>query len=341
MDATLYTGNGSTQTITNAGSFKPDLVWTKARSTAYSHVLYDSVRGTGTGAALFSDSTAAEGSNSGNVNLTSYNSNGWSVGSTSTTNILNNSGTTFVGWQWQAGQGSTSSNTSGSITSTVSANTTAGFSIATYSGAASGAQTIGHGLGVAPKMIIIKWRTGGTGQSWAVYHSSLGNNKYLGLNLTDAAGTDTNIWQNTAPTSSVFSVGYDTWVNSNGFTYVAYCWAEIAGFSKFTSYTGNGAADGPFVYCGFRPKFVMVKRTDTAGFGWCMKDSSRSPSNEIIADLFAESSAAEYTTAGQLNTDFLSNGFKLRQTNANQNANGGTYIVMAFAENPFKNANAR
>jgi hypothetical protein len=212
----------------------------------------------------------------------------------------------------------------------------------TYTGSGTAA-TVGHGLGVAPKMVIVKNRVQGTYGNWNVWHTTLTGSQYLSLNTTDAAGTNNNRWNGTVPTSTVFSVGTDIFGNTNKVsdTYVAYCWAEIAGFSKFGSYTGNGSADGPFVYTGFRPKFVMLKRTDTAGFGWCIKDSSRSPSNEVIADLFAESSAAEYTTAGQLNTDFLSNGFKLRQTNANQNANGGTYIFMAFAENPFKNSLAR
>ena len=329
MDAILYTGNGANGRAITTG-MATDLAWIKKRSGADNHELQDRVRGAAK--RLQSNSTAAEVAISA---VASFTSTGFTVDGWGTTN---ENGFTYVAWSWLA-NGSGSTNTAGSITSTVSANTTAGFSIVTYTGNGSAGATIGHGLGVAPKMFIVKRRSGVA--SWTTYHASIGNTKAYFLNQADAGDTYVGYFNNTSPTSSVFSVGIDVSVNSSGSTYVAYCWSEIAGFSKFTSYTGNGAADGPFVYCGFRPKFVMVKRTDTTGFGWCMKDSSRSPSNEIIADLFAESSVAEYTTAGQLNTDFLSNGFKLRQTNANQNANGGTYIVIAFAENPFKNANAR
>jgi len=341
MDATLWTGTGGARTITNAALFQPDFVWVKRRSSVDDHYSYDSVRGANLN--LIPNSTVAQ------ANVTTYGSGGIGeatstgftiVAGTTNANNLNGSGITYVGWQWQAGQGSTSSNTSGSITSTVSVNATAGFSIATYSGATSGAKTVGHGLGVAPKMIIIKWRTGGTGQSWAVYHASLGNDKYLALNSTAAAATDTNLWQNTAPTSSVFSVGYDTWVNSNGFTYVAYCWAEIAGFSKFGSYTGNGSADGPFVYTGFRPKFVMLKSSSYAPSEWVILDTSRDTYNAEANMLFPNLSNAE-TNVGAI-LDGLSNGFKLKIAGGvSINNNGDTYIYMAFAENPFKNANAR
>jgi hypothetical protein len=336
MDATLYTGNGSTQTITNTASFKPDLVWTKARSIAYSHVLYDSVRGTGTTKALFSDSTAAEGSNSSNVNLTSYNSNGWSVGSTSSTNILNDSGTTFVGWQWQAGQGTTSSNTNGTITSTVSVNATAGFSVFTYTGNATANATIGHGLGVAPKMFIIKTRSGTS--EWLAYHVSTGKDGFMQLQSTSAFTSSSNYWGSTGPTSTTIQINGGGGVNNNGSTYVVYAWAEIAGFSKFGSYTGNGSADGPFVYTGFRPKYIMYKSSSSA-YNWCVDDTSRSPYNISSALLNPNLSAAENT--GALEMDILSNGFKIKSSDATFNASGGTYIYMAFAENPFKNALAK
>jgi hypothetical protein len=335
MDATTYTGNDTTNAITNAAAFKPDLVWMKARSIAYSHVLYDSVRGTGTTKALFSDATSTEGSNSSNVNLTSFNSNGFTVGSTASTNIINNTGSTFVGWQWQAGQGSTSSNTNGSVTSTTSVNATAGFSIVTYTGPGSGGGTVGHGLGVAPKWIIVKNRS--AAESWRVYHISIGATKYLNLNTTEAAGTSSAPWNNTAPTSTVFSIANDAGVSGSGNSLVAYCWAEIAGFSKFGSYTGNGSADGPFVYLGFRPEFLMFKRTDTTS-GWYIHDSSRNTSNVVNLRLLPNTSDAEATVT---TLDFLSNGFKLRTSDVDRNASGGTYIYMAFAENPFKNANAR
>jgi len=342
MDATTYTGNGSTQTITNAGAFKPDLVWTKARSTAYSNVLYDSVRGTGTTKALFSEGTSTEGSNSTLVNLTSYNSNGWSVGSTSSTNILNDSGTTFVGWQWQANQGSTVSNTSGTITSTVSVNATAGFSVVTYTGNGTNGATIGHSLGVAPKMVIVKSRS--SANDWAVYHSSFAANNMAFINTTGGEVAITS--RDNGGVSSTSSTTFTTAqggtslnnVNGNTQTYVAYCWAAIAGYSAFGSYTGNGSADGPFVFTGFRPKFVMIKSIGGAGSNWNIFDTSRDTYNVEGQFLAANASSAEGTSA---TLDGLSNGFKIRTSGAYANTSAESFIYMAFAENPFKNANAR
>ena len=330
MDATLYTGNGSTQTITNAGAFKPDLVWTKTRSISSGTSVVDSVRGLTL--LLGTATTSAEVTQSAGVGFTAFNSNGFSLGTDATIGSTNFNGATYVAWQWQAGQGSTSSNTSGSITSTVSANTTAGFSIVTYSSTSTNA-TIGHGLGVAPKMIIVKGRN--NVQDWYVYHTSLGAGKYILLNGTGASVTDAGLWQNTTPTSSVFSIG----AGFGTVNYLAYCWAEIAGFSKFGSYTGNGSTDGPFVYLGFRPKYVMVKPTSTTG-SWQIEDTSRSPTNVMDQRLFAEDSAAE-TVNGNGLIDYLSNGFKPRVNHPGNNGSGVTYIYMAFAENPFKNALAR
>jgi hypothetical protein len=328
MDATLYTGNGGTQTITNAGGFRPDFVWLKRRNTSGNNGLYNSV--TGVGNFLVANATDAENSGGG---VSSFNSNGWSFGNL----FFNDNGDSFVGWQWQAGQGSTSSNTSGSITSTVSVNATAGFSVVTYTSQASGTGTIGHGLGVAPALIINKPRTGSVG--WTVYHQSLGNNAYLILNTTAAQVTGaTTVWNATSPTSSVFSQGT---VFAGLGTMVAYCWAEIAGFSKFGSYTGNGSTDGPFVYTGFRPKFIMRKQTSNNGDvgGWIMFDASRDDYNVATKRLLAHSSNAEATPGN--NIDILSNGWKERNSDGYSNASGQTYIYMAFAENPFKNANAR
>jgi len=324
MDATLWTGNGSTQVVTNQSQFKPDLVWIKGRNTTFSNVLYDSIRGATN--YLVSNDTAAQVTDANS--MTAFNSNGFSVGSSA---FVNGSGATQVGWQWQAGQGTNTSNTSGSITSTTSVNTTAGFSIATFSSTSTNA-TIGHGLGVAPKMIIVKGRN--NVQDWYVYNANLGAGKYILLNGSGASITDIGLWQNTAPTSSVFYIG-------SGFgtiNYLAYCWAEIAGFSRFGSYTGNGNVNGPFVYLGFRPEFVMVKG-DVAGVDWVISDSSRNTFNVVNRRLFPASTGAE--DAGDNWCDFLSNGFKIRSTNTNQNFNGQTFIYMAFAENPFKNANAR
>jgi hypothetical protein len=337
MDATLYTGNGSTQTITNAAGFQPDLVWYKGRSFAYNHGLFDSVRGTSN--FLSSNLTDAEISVSG---VTAFNSNGFSLGSS-----VNGNGntTTYVGWQWKA-NGAAVSNTSGTITSQVSANASAGFSIATYTGTGSAA-TVGHGLGVAPSFIIVKRRS--ATDDWQVYHAANTANPetdYLVLNTTAATADAADRWNDTAPTSSVFSIGNGSAVNTNAATYVAYCWSEIAGFSKFGSYTGNGSADGPFVYLGFRPAFLMIKRSDSTSNAWLIYDNKRNTSNLTNKKLAANLSDVENNVVNMgddtFGIDFLSNGFKsVTQTGANQNASGGTYIYMAFAENPTKYSLAR
>lgn len=330
MDATLFTSTGTTQTVTNAGGFKPDLIWTKVRNTTFNHYLVDTNRGLANN--LNSDLTIAEVSYPQFV--TTANSNGFTLG---TSNYAN--GNSVVGWQWQAGQGTTSSNTSGTITSTVSVNASAGFSIVTYTGTGSNA-TVGHGLGVAPAFIIIKSRN--TVTDWGVYHQSLGATQNLILDQTAGAGTTAAYWNNTAPTSSVFTVNTAQDVNKSAGTYVAYCWAEIAGFSKAFSYTGNGSADGAFVYCGFRPKFVMIKRTD-ASEQWYINDTSRDTYNLTGKSLRAQDSGAEASIGGASSAtwDILSNGFKLRDTGGGTNASSGSYIGIAFAENPFKNSLAR
>jgi hypothetical protein len=334
FDATLYTGNGTTNTITNAGGFQPDFVWMKDRTNAYFHGLYDSVRGTGTSKSLYSNSTDAEGTNSANQNLTSFNSNGFSLGSTSSTNAINANGDAYVGWQWRASNATAVTNTSGSITSTVSANTTAGFSIVTFTTQSSGTATVGHGLGVAPSMIITKLRTDAS--NWNVFHSSVGNTGILSLNTTGATTTNSQYWNNTSPTSSVFTTG--TWYTGS-LTAVAYCFAQVAGYSAFGSYTGNGSTDGTFVYTGFRPRWLMIKRTD-ATQNWAIVDTSRDTFNVSNKRLFANLSDAEDTGIPNF-VDLLSNGFKFRDSNVSCNASGGTYIYMAFAESPFRYANAR
>jgi hypothetical protein len=328
MDATLYTGNGATLSVTNAGSFQPDAVWLKCRSTARNHNLFDSNRGTTK--RLNPNLTDVEDTASG---VTAFNSNGFTLGSNT---VGNTNADTYVAWQWQAGQGSTSSNTSGSITSTVSVNATAGFSVVTYTGTGS-TSTVGHGLGVAPKMFITKRRN--TTGDWSIYNSNLGANKVIWLNQTTASTTDGSPghWNNTAPTSSVFTVGTDTDVNASSSTYVAYCWAEIAGFSKAFSYTGNGSADGVFTYLGFLPKFILIKRTDSAGYNWYLWDTVRNTYNVLGEELSPNLSDAAAT---QTDLDITSNGFKIRASAARINASGGTYIGMAWASNPFKNSNA-
>ena len=225
------------------------------------------------------------------------------------------------------------SNTDGSITSTVSANPTAGFSVVTHTGTG-GVGTIGHGLGVAPAMFISKNRVNGA-TNWHVYHQSVGNTKALFLNTTDAAITSVNYFNNTSPTDTVFTLA--SAINLAN-TYVTYCFAEVEGYSKFGSYTGNGSTDGPFAYLGFRPRFIMTKRTDAAGPHWVVLDSARDTYNPDTSALIPSLSDAEST--GYL-VDFLSNGFKVKNTGTGTNTSGGTYIYMAFAENPFKNSLAR
>ncbi len=328
-----YTGDGAaSKTIvdTNAVSFTPDFVWVKGRSGATDHALYDAVRGTTK--QLESNTTTAETTET--TGLTGFVNGGFTVGNLAQ---MNTSGATYVAWCWKA-NGAGSSNTSGSITSTVSVNATAGFSIVTYTGAGTSAGTVGHGLGVAPKLIIAKTRT--NAQDWVVYHSVLGTNQLLILNSTSAASTISNYWGSSAPTSTVFGVYTGNNIGNNNYLnipIVAYCWAEIAGFSKFGSYTGNGSADGPFVYTGFRPKYVLLKSTGVEN--WFVFDSSRNTYNVTTARLYPALSNAEDTNLNTL--DLLSNGFKFRDTNVAWNGSGTTYIYMAFAENPFKNANAR
>jgi hypothetical protein len=248
----LYTGTGSSLANTGVG-FQPDLVWIKGRSGATEHVLTDSVRGVTK--ELSSNDTGAEETVA--QGLTAFNSDGFTVG---TDGSYNTSSATYASWNWKAG-GTASSNTDGSITSSVSANTTSGFSIVSYSGT-SGNGTIGHGLDSAPKMVIVKALA--SGRDWMTYHKSVGATKYLFLNATDASASSSGIWNDTDPTSTVVHLGSSNSVNGTGINYIAYCFAEKQGYSKFGSYTGNGSTDGTFVYTGFKPAWVMVKKTNGA-----------------------------------------------------------------------------
>jgi hypothetical protein len=326
MQAITYTGTGSTQTI--AVGFQPDFVWIKSRSAATDHKLTDSVRGVTK--ALISDTTGAETTDTNGV--TAFTSNGFTIGSDS---VYNTNAATYVAWCWKAGTTS-ASNTNGSITSTVSVGATQGFSVVTYTGTGVNA-TVGHGLGVAPNMIIAKDRSTAS-ELWAVYTSMLGNGYNLYLNTTDAKDLTTLTWNSTTPTSSVFSIGTSTRINASGRNYVAYCFSAVAGYSAFGSYTGNGSADGPFVYTGFRPRFVIIKCTSDAGQVWLLLDTSRSTYNVASENLIPNESSVESTNP---RLDFLSNGIKIRNTYGNQNTNGSTYIFMAFAEVPFRSALAR
>jgi hypothetical protein len=328
MAATTYAGTAATTAFTNTVNgtgLKPDFIWFKDRTTATNHWLINSVTNTW----LYSNLTNAEDTNS---QLNSFDSNGFTLG---TNNIaLNASANNYVAWQWKAGGATAVTNTNGSISSQVSASQTAGFSVVTYTGTGANA-TVGHGLGAAPNMLIVKTRS--AGNSWKIYHSSLPSAAYNLEFTTGAQLNEPQSWNSTAPTSTVFSVGTQLSTNQSGATQVAYCWSAVAGYSAFGSYTGNGSTDGPFVYLGFRPRYILWKRTDTAS-DWGVIDSSRDTGNATSYDLTPNATAAEGTG---YSLDFLSNGFKIRLTATRINASGGTYIYAAFAENPFKYALAR
>jgi len=327
----LYTGNGfptsGTQSVSGVG-FQPDWVWIKSRSAAGSHTLTDVVRGINS--QLLTNTTGAQETNTDNI--TALNSDGFSLGSNTTgSTSVNVNGQTYVAWNWKA-NGAGVTNTAGSITSTVSANTTSGFSVVTYTGTGS-AGTVGHGLGVAPRMIIVKDRT--SVANWYVWHQALTASQFLLLNQTSGTGTSSTIWNNLLPTSTVF--GSTDWGSDN---IVAYCFAEVPGYSRFGSYTGNGSSDGPFVFTGFRPEFVMAKASTVAG-DWWINDAKRSVANQTAGMLRPNLSNAEYTASDFNSVDILSNGFKVRTTNTGSNENGQTYIFVAFASNPFKYSLAR
>ena len=336
----LYAGTGSAQSITNDGNsdLQPDFIWIKSRTdgTANHHAHNTNVPTTRT---LFVNKSDFEETQSQSV--TSIQSDGFTLGTWGGNNAASNN---FVAWQWKANGGTTSSNTDGSITSTVQANQDAGFSIVTYTGTGSAA-TVGHGLGVAPKVIIVKARSG-VPTSWAVFHKdgSTSDDDTFVLNSTAAKATYAGFWNNQYPSSSVFGISNDIWLNGNGVNFVAYCFAEKQGYSKFGKYVGNGNSlgDGPFVYTGFAPSFVIIKRTDAAN-DWIMHTYKLGTK---------ASSAVEKGNVGNLNNaalransnsfvddwgaiDMLSNGFKIRTDAASENTSGGSYIYMAFAENPF------
>jgi len=338
----LYTGDNTDDrniTDSSAINFTPDWVWHKARNAANYHFLFDSIRGATK--FLVSNSTGAESTQADS--LSAFITNGFTVSDNTANADMNSSSHTYAAWNWNGG-GSTVTNNDGSISSQVRANTTAGFSIATYTGTGS-STTVGHGLGVKPDAIIIKRRDGGSGgTNWRVYHHKLngGSNPeqyHLILNASNAESGQSNIFNDTAPTSSVFTVGTHVSVNGSSGTHVAYCFSEVAGYSKFGSYTGNGSSDGTFVYTGFKPAFILTKST-TSTHWWEMADNTRTEFNPRDKTLYSNRSDAEYS-GSQYYKDFLSNGFKARSDNGGHNGSGNTYIYLAFAESPFKNARAR
>ena len=320
-----YTGNGSTQSITGVG-FQPDFTWLKSRSNANVHALFDVVRGVTK--RISSNDSSAEYTEAGA--LTAFDSDGFSLGNWTSTN---GNGHTLASWNWKAGTAFTNDASStgiGTIDSTGSFNNDNGFSIVSYTGTGSNG-TIKHGLNSAPKMILIKQRSGT--RTWLFGHNSLGWDKYLLLSSTDTQGTSSSYFQSTAPTTSVFSVGTGNETNESGGTYIAYCFTEKKGYSKFGSYTGNGSTDGTFVYTGFKPAFVMIKSSSVAE-AWWMFDSKRSESNVANNGIIANGSNTEYSNSATFKIDMLSNGFKTRHGDAYANGSGQTYIYMAFAEEP-------
>ena len=316
----LYTGNGSYgHAITGVG-FQPDWVWIKRRDGgARNPELYDAVRGTDK--AIYSNSNAVEATG---VNLLhSFDSDGFTVDDHGGINSSNN----FASWNWKAGGGAGSSNTDGSInTTSTSVNATAGFSISKYTGTGSNA-TIGHGLGVAPKMIFTKQL--GQSRDWGVYHIAAGNGRYMNLNGNGGETNSSTHWQSTSPTTSVFSVGTSDQVNKSAGVYVAYCFAEVRGYSKIGYYQGNANADGPFIYTGFKPALIIIKSLGTNH--WMMRDSKRPGYNVNQSKLFADRDVDENTDTSN-KMDFLSNGFKCRETNTEQNGSGTYYAYYAVAE---------
>jgi hypothetical protein len=332
FNTVLYTGTGTTNARTDVG-FQPDLTWIKIRSTTSNHAWYDAIRGS---TKVIGSSAPDAESTDGSVTPTST---GFTLGSENTSfGSTNGNGYTYVAWNWLAANG-TSTPSGGSIASTVSANPSAGFSIVSYTGNNTAGATVAHGLGVAPDFIVVKNRD--STASWQVYHSSLGATKYLNLDSNTGVTTSQYAWNNTEPTSTVFEIGTGVMVNTSSVDYVAYCFAEVEGYSKFGSYTGNGATSansGPFVYLGFKPSMVIIKRTDGSGGGWGIWDNKRNTYNIVDNYLFPDTSGSEAdgNGSGWWNLDFLSNGFRVQSFNeSNTNASGGNYIYMAFAENPF------
>ncbi len=325
FNTVLYNGTGSSQSITGVG-FQPDWLWQKQRSGSQDSRIFDAVRGGSK--VIYSSLTNAESTDA--QLITSFDSDGFTMGSSGTN--VNDSGTTNVAWNWKAnGQGS--SNTDGTINSTyTSANTTSGFSIVQYTGTGSAA-TVGHGLGAVPKMILVK-KTSGS-ESWGVYHEGIGNTKFLQLNTNGTEGTSSGFWNNTTPTSSVFSIKSDGGTNASGQTYIAYVFTEKTGFSKFGKYTGYENTDGPFTYCGFKPGFIMIKRVDSAA-SWVIFDSKRLGYNVANYQLYANSSTSY---GNNVLIDILSNGFKCKTIHADVNSNNSPYIYMAFAEAPLVGSN--
>ena len=353
FNALIYSGDGTSSNAITGLGFQPDLVWIKQRNNTnlYSHSMTDSLRGRDK--VIFAEDTREEDVSTSTQDLTAFGTDGFTVGSNNET-ASNGSTDTMIAWCWRCNAGTNGTNTSGTITSTVQANQDLGFSIVSWTGTGT-ASTIGHGLSAAPDCIWIKNRTDNvgsdgdaSGQNWAVYHSVLGNTKYLSLNTTSNASTSTNWWNNTSPTSSVFTVGTDNSVNESSHAMIAYCWHNIEGFQKFGSYTGNGNSNGPYVNCGFRPRLVIIKMTNGSySEHWNMWDSaddgdrlSTTGRAHNQLDEFHRITEATEATSTSLDIDFLANGFKVRGSNTEMNENGKVLVYFAWADVPFKYSNA-
>ena len=328
----VFTGTGGlnlpvTHTNTGNSDLQPDLIWFKDRSAGYSHAIMDSSRGRAK--VIYPDVVNAEVSSGANDDLVSFDTDGFKVGAPSNANSTNGGTTSKVAWQWKANGGTTSSNTDGTITSTVQANTDAGFNIVTYTGNGSNSN-FGHGMGEQPDMVIVKNRD--SSANWCVWHKNLTSSYYLQLDTTSSQQTGP--WDGLDPNSGVVFVYSGGLVNASGSDYVAYIFKGKQGYSKFGKYIGNGSQNGPMVYTGFKPAFVIMKRTDNTG-AWHLFDNKRSGYNYANDVLQPQVGDAELSGQTYQFVDFLSNGFKVRRATHGPNISGGTYIYMAFAENPF------
>ena len=328
----LYTANDSGQAITFDGSenMSPNWVWIKSRTDTNSHNLWDSVRGVNK--YLEADTTKANTTVSNGV--TSFDANGFTVGNR---DAINDGSLSFASWNWKAGtsfSNDASATGVGTIDSAGSINTTAGFSIITWTGNATSSSSVAHGLGAVPKAIFTKNLDNGS-QPWKCYFSGVGNAKYLQLNTADEPATS-GVWSSTTPTSSIINISNDTGINGSGNTILAYCFTDIKGYSKCGSYTGNGNASGAFIFTGFRPAFILTKGTHSGGHSWNLLDTKRNTFNPADKRITPDTSNTEATTTQY---DILSNGFKAKATTGAVNTSGATYVYLAFAESPFVNSN--
>ena len=336
FNTVLYTGDGNNSKAITGVGFQPDWVWLKRRDSAASHNVTDAVRGVNK--TIYPSNTSAQLTDDQYGYVSAFQSDGFTIGINGNAAAINANGSSMVSWNWKAGGGAGSANTDGSINSTVSANTTAGFSIVKWTGNGYAGATVGHGLGATPAMIILKI-TSSTGD-WLVYHNkntSSPETEFLRLSTDAATQDELTIWNDQAPTNQVFYLGSESTVNGNGNNFIAYCFAEKTGYSRFGSYTGNGSSDGAFIYTGFKPAWIMAKNSDAVDH-WVIFDTKRGSYNQVINPLFSNLTNAEGSSTSYA-VDILSNGFKVRGTDGATNSSGNVYIYMAFAEAPLVGSN--